>query len=280
MEQMIKEYKDITDSTSSKYLKINSCGKQASISKKVYTILRSKGRSDYHFLYITNGTCEALHMNKTYTLRKGDLIFYKPHEKQMYTFGHTENSESYYIHFTGIGVEELIKRANLRSSGVYHIGASKEILVALGKLIREFSLQKQNNEIFCEAYMMEFLGIVSRLIDNSKGGMVPKNYEKIYNVLEYMYDNFQNEIDIDKHARECNLSRGRFVHLFKEVTNLSPYRYQLEIRIDKAKYYLKNTDLNISETANAVGFDDPLYFSRLFKKRVGVNPTAYRELKN
>ena len=95
-------------------------------------------------------------------------------------------------------------------------------------------------------------------------------------VINAMNVRFNMPIDLDFYANICYMSRSRFVHFFKEKMGESPYSYQLKIRIEHAKEILSATDCSIGECAATVGFNDPSYFSRIFRKITGQTPPQYR----
>ena len=68
-----------------------------------------------------------------------------------------------------------------------------------------------------------------------------------------------------------------FNRIFKQVVKVTPMQYILSLRMTNAINLLDNSDYNITQVAAAVGYDNPLYFSRLFAKYVGVPPTEYRK---
>ena len=89
-------------------------------------------------------------------------------------------------------------------------------------------------------------------------------------------ENFRKEISLDDVSREGNVSPYYFSKLFKEATGDNFIEYLTNIRIDKAKELLDNTDLSMKEICSQVGYQNPNYFSRIFKKNVGVTPTEYK----
>lgn len=269
---MTEEFKDKTNLVSNRYLHINSCGKQKGINRK-YVILRSRGRVDFHILYIITGCCMAEYEGKEYKLQPGDMVLYKPQQKQLYRFN--PGTESYWIHFSGIGAEEILKASGLWTKGVMRIGVSKTVCRLFDEINRELVIKEYPYLVMCEGKLLELIAAISRAI-NPLGALVNNRRNLIYDVMNDIHAQCQRKIDITKLAKQYGLSKGRFDHLFKEVTGLSPHRYLVKVRLEKAAYLLCNSSLNISEVAELTGFEDPLYFSRTFKKQYFLSPKAYR----
>ena len=72
------------------------------------------------------------------------------------------------------------------------------------------------------------------------------------------------------------MSVNWFIHEFKSVMKVPPMQYITSLRIAAAKGYLENSVKSVSEIAAVVGYDNALYFSRIFKKRTGMTPKEYR----
>lgn len=93
----------------------------------------------------------------------------------------------------------------------------------------------------------------------------------------FIEENFQRDISLDDVSRIVDISPYYFSKLFKEETGENFIDYLTGIRIEKAKKLLQNRELSIKNICADTGYSDPNYFSRIFKKQVGVTPTEYRE---
>lgn len=91
-----------------------------------------------------------------------------------------------------------------------------------------------------------------------------------------MHSDYAKPFTPKTYAGICSLSVSRFSHKFKQVTGASPLAFFSRIRCEKAKELLKHTDLNISEISMSVGYDNPLYFSRIFRKFYSLSLSEYR----
>ena len=88
---------------------------------------------------------------------------------------------------------------------------------------------------------------------------------KIEYAVNYITSHYNEKFSVKDLANLCNLSEGRFMHLFKQQIGISPVSYCQNLRIENAKTLLSSTNLRISEICNICGYDDPYYFSRIFK---------------
>ena len=93
---------------------------------------------------------------------------------------------------------------------------------------------------------------------------------------EYIHNNYKNDISLDDVSREIDISPYYFSKIFKEAMGENFIEYLTNIRIEKAKELLDNTDMSMKEICIEVGYSNPNYFSRIFKKNVGVTPTEYK----
>lgn len=94
---------------------------------------------------------------------------------------------------------------------------------------------------------------------------------------EYIDSNYSKPLSLDDVSYYVNISPYYFSKIFKEGTGENFIEYLTNIRIEKAKELLNNTDYSMKEICVMVGYSDPNYFSRSFKKNVGVTPTEYKE---
>ena len=120
--------------------------------------------------------------------------------------------------------------------------------------------------------------LLLRLLDNVISALEShsKGYHTIRKGVKMLRDEWNKNERIERYAKVCGISESSFYSIFKEWAGKSPIDYRNGIRITAAKSMLENTNLQISEIAFAVGFDDPYYFSRFFKKEVGTSPRAFR----
>lgn len=101
--------------------------------------------------------------------------------------------------------------------------------------------------------------------------------ESVSTAKQYIDEHFNQDISLDGVSRLVNISAYYFSKVFKDETGENFIDYVTQVRIEKAKQLLMIKEMSIKEVCVAIGYKDPNYFSRLFKKQIGVTPTEYRE---
>jgi AraC family transcriptional regulator len=107
-----------------------------------------------------------------------------------------------------------------------------------------------------------------------KGGLASKPLQR---VIEYINEHLQDELSLFELARTAKLSPHYFATVFKASTGISPHRYVIERRIDRARDLLRRDDKTISEIAYAVGFSSQSHLTANFRRTMGVTPRKFRQ---
>lgn len=102
----------------------------------------------------------------------------------------------------------------------------------------------------------------------------------IRDAKQYIYDHFSQNITLESVSEQIGFNPTYFSTLFKKETGENFLEYVTELRIQKAKHYLMQTDYDVAEIASSVGYGDLKYFSKLFKKNTGLSPSEFRKLYN
>ena len=97
--------------------------------------------------------------------------------------------------------------------------------------------------------------------------------------MHYFRENYRAEINVEDYALSRGMSASNFYRVFKQISGSTPLQFILKLRLSNAQNLLENSNLTIAEIASAVGYESPLYFSRLFHKHIGVSPSEYRNMR-
>ena len=260
------------------YFCVNCCGFEKYITKNIHT-LRKEGRLDYQIIYITKG-CGSFFINGVMTtIPYGNIIIFRPEEMQHYAYYYQDAPELYWVHFTGYGVESYLNSINLHHKSTHYIGIHNVLIEHFKKIMLELQVKSPLYEQTADAMLMELMASMARkkiILENPSSKFSDPHIQKI---VEHMHTACDQPWNINDLAKKCLLSPNRFMHKFKAQTGFSAMDYLMQIRIAKAKDLLINSQLNIKEISNLIGYENPLYFSRLFHKIEGMSPREYRKQK-
>ena len=189
---------------------------------------------------------------------------------QYYSYYAKEKPEIYWIHFTGNECENILKQYDIKNC---YIGERLYLKLLFQDIITELQLKKISYEdivlhnfyiLLC--FIHRSFYSISRPLDNDF------SFDRLLLELNSKY---ANKWSVASMADYCKLSQSSFSHMFKDRMGMSPMHYLNYQRIEKAKDFLLSNSMTISNISRLVGFDDPLYFSRVFKKYTGASPQAY-----
>lgn len=234
-------------------------------------------RSAYLFHYVHRGQGIYRAGGSEYHLKAGDLFLIVPGERIYYQADAEDPWEYSWIGLQGIKVPEYLDRTCFCRESVASLSedsALPELFVRLGE-----AAKLENADLLFSACAYQFLFELTReapehTIRQSPGG---EGYAEI--ILRFIEQNYDRSITVQEIADRLALDRSYIHRLFKKKMNMSVKDYILSLRLADACSYLIDTDLSISEISRTVGYDDTLYFSRLFHRKKGCSPSDYRTRK-
>lgn len=99
----------------------------------------------------------------------------------------------------------------------------------------------------------------------------------IEKVKRYIESNYHKDLSIEEVSEVADLSISHFCTLFKQISGYTFLEFVTHCRMENAKYILQNSTVKVYQVAPMVGYQDPRYFTQVFKKATGKTPTEYRE---
>ncbi len=167
---------------------------------------------------------------------------------------------------------------NHKSSNILNLDYKGMLYVnhILKMLLDEVIDIKPGSQNLVQAYFMILIVFFTRQYETDN--KINKTGERLFKIISYLDENYQQPITIAELIAIAGITERQLRHIFSEQYGCSPLQYITTLRMKHACYLLKMSDLNISEIAQNVGFDDSNYFSRKFKQEVGVSPKSYRHL--
>lgn len=139
-------------------------------------------------------------------------------------------------------------------------------------IIKENSKKDTLSNKIVKTYATAILQHIIRFFETNQG--MSYNYSKM--ILEYVHDNYSQNISLSNIAEMFHVSSSYITKLFQKEVGLNPIEYITNLKIEEAKRLLSQ-NISIEEISNRVGFSDAHYFGRIFKKYVGFSPSKYRK---
>lgn len=255
-----------------------SCGTYHLFTRPKLPTHRPRGRLDWQILYIASGKAHFYFNGVKEIVTAGYMVIYRPKEEQRYYYYGTDHTEVYWIHFTGGNVKNIIRSYGIPDDvHVIHTRTSLEYKKIFTQIIQELKLCKEDYEELLVCYLKHLLILLHRQINVKPKGKTPALMEEMNVAVRFFHENYNKPICIEEYAADHNMSVSWFIRNFKEYTQMTPTQYILSLRISNAQTLLESTNYNVTEIADIVGYDNPLYFSRIFKKQNGMSPSEFRK---
>jgi AraC-like DNA-binding protein len=124
-----------------------------------------------------------------------------------------------------------------------------------------------NEEIFQKAQRLNFLNRSTKI----------EILRRLNLAREYLYTNYNQHISLDELAEYACLSVTHLLRTFRQAFYVTPHQFLVQIRLQRAKDLLRNTDYPVNEIVNMIGFDCTSSFIRLFRDRFGTTPLKFRQ---
>ena len=258
-------------------LVVGSCGTYRLKTRPNLPTYWQKGRRDYQILYVANGKTHFWFDGKEKIVSAGHMVLYKPEEIQKYVYYLEDNPEVFWIHFTGSDVKNILAYHGISlDEHVFYCGVLPDYKALFRKIIQELQLCRYGYEDYIASLFNDILLLVDRQQHEQKKA-TGDIQEQIERAAAYFNENYNTKISIDDYAESLHISTNWFIHNFKQYAGMSPAQYILSLRMVNAQSLLERTTYNIKEISEIVGYENPLYFSRVFKKEIGKSPAQYRK---
>ncbi len=228
----------------------------------------SEYASWHQFYYQQSGEGFLTTNDETSSILPGHLIIIP--KGTIFTF---HASDGIQIHWFAIEGEcPLIETK--QTASVYPLAPHQHIHSIFARL-RETLLQEQPGNAFrAVALVYELFATLEAISSNKQSESIYPETLRI--ALTFLNENYEQPYSSERLATHCRVSTPHLRSLFQKWVGESPHRTHQRYRIEKAERLLLSQDLSVREVAKQVGYSDPYYFSRVFKKMTGVSPSHYR----
>lgn len=230
------------------------------------------------FYYICDGEGMLKINGKEFFPLPGQLFFMPAGVLQSYSSISEHTFTKYWCHFT----------AKLGDKNIFDIiqfpyFIEVENRGAFEQLFNDLIVNHNSSELSASFRAKSILlEMIAQFLDHVDKNSIQISYTQSYHILhlilQYIEGHLSENITVEQLAKICNFHPNYFIKFFKIHTGIPPIQYINRVRLEKAKELVMHKEINISEIANMIGFNDLCHFSKSFKNYTGFSPLEYRKI--
>lgn len=230
--------------------------------------------NEYQMVYIPSGRGSLDMDGQAYNVEAGSLFLLFPDVRHAYQPDPATGWTEFWVGFRGPQVDALLATGIISSSKpLYQLGQQARLISGFQTIFEQVRLQ---SPLYQFRVCAEVLRLLAETLSFERLATQPTRSQKIVEQAKaFIEQNISTAFDLDELAAEARLSLSNLNEIFKSYTGMTPYQYGIHAKINRAKEILASGETSVKSISLQLGFDDPYYFSRLFKKKTGVSPSHW-----
>ncbi len=240
---------------------------------------------DCEIIYVTDGSIDISHGDKTFTLNKNQLclipagVFHSSHsEDSRYSrFVMFINTWKFSSAYTSARLQNLISGIGIG----YPVTAEggEEVLKVFERLKAEYKISGRLSDDIVYSLVIGLLVHIAQSNPELGCVCVTETQSLVMKIRSFIQQNCSSQLKMSEVAEQFYISTCYLSHIFKEQTDMSPKAFLICCRVSKAGYLLSSTERSIADISAECGFASPSDMTVRFKKECGMTPREYRESK-
>lgn len=235
--------------------------------------------SDEHVLIVClggKGYCSL--SGKKHELQVGNAIVLPPQKAHRYWADEVDPWKIFWVHFRGARAADYVERLGATTGRpLFWLHDLARIVDAFEECYSHALGGNTDADLFALGTSLGRLLGLCRLAQRSTDLRKRRTEDRVLRTVRHMMENIQAPLTLTQLAAVAHWTPTHYSLMFKRQLNLSPIEYFLRLKIQKACELLRVSDAKVAAIALQLGYEDPFYFSRLFRKRVGTTPRSYRQ---
>ena len=240
---------------------------------------RKKGLPENFLFYCVDGQGWFQIGKQRYEVGPNEFFILPQHVEHSYGSNPDDPWSIYWVHFGGESLPEFNEVQEVQKHfKPVAVKSDGEIIAIFSRIYKTLELGYSiDNLLFANMSLSHFLTLFiynARYFSASATGKL----DCVDSAIHYMQERINDNISLQELSSQYNYSVSRFSNLFRQKTGYAPIDYFLQMKMQKACQQLNFSDRPIKDIAFGLGFDDPYYFSKRFRKNIGMSPKKYRAL--
>lgn len=242
--------------------------------------MQRQEHDDNLVIYCLEGAGKLTVNGRTWRIKSGDLIILPRGQAHQYASDQQQPWSIYWSHFSGSESSQFIRLiSEKRNRPVVHLGIHSKLISDFQALLDARQTQYHlNTYLHAANQLRQILTHIAVLLPLSRGQIHAAEGFDLEKVHSLMQARLHEQLDLDTLAASVNLSKYHFIKKYKELTDTTPINHFIHLKIERACQLLDSSHRNVTEIALQLGYEDAYYFSRVFKKVMGISPSQYRKL--
>jgi len=238
--------------------------------------MRRSRHDDNLLLYCVDGAGRLRVDEARYPIGAGDLMLLPQGLAHSYTAATSQPWTLYWVHFQGVSSRIFTEYLGYRDKRpVVRVGLAPALAASFHSLLAVGKTGYSSGAFINAANQLRHLFTQFALEANREQAAHPAGLD-LETIEAYMQDNIHRSLELDDLAAVAHLSKYHFSNRYRELTGYSPIKHFLHMKIEYACQLLDSSEMSVKAIAAATGYQDALYFSRLFRKIMGLSPRSYR----
>ena len=244
-----------------------------------YQITWSRGRilNEYQLVYLVDGKgIFQSDPSGEIELKAGSIFLVYPATWHRYKPADNNQWQTYWVGFTGDLADRFIQKTDItKESPVKQIGYQRKIIQIYLDILETSQLEYTGYQQVFVGEIIKLLGLIRAI--QRKSEFKQKDIDSIIQHAKIILMQKNLNISIEEVAVQLNMGYSTFRKLFRDYTGISPGKYQMQHKINKAIHLLNEGKYSVKEISSVLGFYSPQYFARIFKKKTGMSPGNFRK---
>jgi len=239
---------------------------------------RPAGASEHILIFCADGKGWLEADGAKFAVRANEAVIIPQRQPHIYGAANEDPWSIHWVHFLGTVGDYYVSQLK---KGEYKLSIDADIAPALQSLFRTC------RDSFVANFLLHRMIYASQALHHLLGQLFFNNrafspllrsshFRRIDHSLMYLHENVGGQLSLDDMVEHSGLSKSHFIRVFKEQTGHSPMDYFIQLKMQHACKLLAFRQDSIGQIGMELGYEDPYYFSRAFRKSIGMSPTEYR----